>query len=142
MNHRIAAEDCEIAGFSIPRSSEVLSSIYHTHRQPDLYPEPRRFRPERWQAFDPGPYAYNPFGVGPRMCIGATFAQMELKIVLAILLQRFRFELVQERRLDRLVSIVMAPGPGLFLSLQPPGSRLAKNSRRRRGSVWKMLELD
>jgi cytochrome P450 len=142
MNHRIAAEDCEIGGFAVPRSSEVLSSIYHTHRQPDLYPEPRRFRPERWQAFDPGPYAYNPFGVGPRMCIGATFAQMELKIVLAILLQRFRFELLQERRLDRLVSIVMAPGPGLFLRLQPVGSRLANGSRRRRGSVWKMLELD
>ena len=142
MNHRLATVDCEIGGFSIPGSSEVISSIYHTHRQPEIYPEPRRFLPERWKNFEPGPFAYNPFGVGPRMCIGATFAMMELKIVLAILLQRFRFELVQEQRLDRFVSIVMTPSPEMRVRLHPAGTRPELRAQPRRGNVWNMVALD
>ena len=68
---------------------------------PELYPEPLSFSPERWAGLDPGPYAFNPFSAGPRMCIGATFALFEIKIVLALLLQRFRFELVPNQRIDR-----------------------------------------
>lgn len=142
LNHRLAAETCELGGYVVPRSSEVISSIFHTHRLPELYPEPDRFRPERWQGHDPGPYAYNPFGVGPRMCIGASFAMLELKIVLAMLLQRFRFELCDEKRLDRYVSIVMAPSPGLYLRLHPASAPPAPRSERRRGNVWRMLALD
>ncbi len=78
---------------------------------PDLYPEPLRFRPERWQGADPGPYGYNPFSAGPRMCIGATFAWFEIKIVLAMLLQRFRLELIPNQRIDRYFGITLAPFP-------------------------------
>ncbi len=115
LNHRITARDAELGAYRIPAGTEVLSSIYHTHRMPELYAEPLSFRPERWQGFDPGPYAYNPFSAGPRMCIGATFAWFEIKIVLAMLLQRFRLELVPNQRIDRYFGITLAPAPRVLM---------------------------
>ncbi len=115
LNHRITARDSELGQYQIPAGTEVLSSIYHTHRMPDLYPEPLRFRPERWQGTEPGPYGYNPFSAGPRMCIGATFAWFEIKIVLAMLLQRFRLELVPNQRIDRYFGITLAPSPRVLM---------------------------
>lgn len=125
LNHRITARDSELLGFAIPRGTEVLSSIYHTHRMPELYPEPLRFRPERWAGFDPGPYAFNPFSAGPRMCIGATFALFEIKVVLALLLQRFRFELVPNQRIDRQFTITLAPAPRVLMRIQRRGRAYA-----------------
>lgn len=142
LNHRIVAQPAELGGFAVPAGSEVITSVYHTHRDPELYPEPDRFRPARWEGFDPGPYAFSPFGAGSRMCIGSAFAMMELKIVLAILLQRFRFELDQDKPLDRVISIVMAPKPGLFMRVHRGDHALTSSAGRRRGNVWGMVALD
>jgi len=140
LNHRITARDSELAGFGIPAGTEVLSSIYHTHRMPELYAEPLSFRPERWQGFDPGPYAFNPFSAGPRMCIGATFALFEIKVVLALLLQRFRFELVPNQRIDRQFTITMAPAPRVLMRVQRRGRAYAKAAPVQ-GTVHGMLNL-
>ncbi|HET7544194.1 MAG TPA: cytochrome P450 [Polyangiaceae bacterium] len=118
LNHRIAARDSELGEYRIPAGTEILSSIYHTHRMPELYPDPLRFRPERWHDADPGPYGYNPFSAGPRMCIGATFAWFEIKIVLALLLQRVRLELVPNQRIDRYFGITLAPTPRVLMRVQ------------------------
>ncbi|HWZ92894.1 MAG TPA: cytochrome P450 [Polyangiaceae bacterium] len=140
MNHRITARDSELGDYRIPAGTEILASIYHTHRMPELYPEPLSFRPERWAGLDPGPYAFNPFSAGPRMCIGATFALFEIKIVLALLLQRFRFELVPGQRIDRLFTITMAPAPRVQMRIQPLGGRYA-SAARVRGNVTSMVQL-
>jgi cytochrome P450 len=140
LNHRITARDSELLGFPIPQGTEVLSSIYHTHRMPDLYPEPLRFRPERWAGFDPGPYAFNPFSAGPRMCIGAAFAQFEIKVVLALLLQRFRFELVPNQRINRQFTITLAPSPRVLMRIQRRGRAYAKAAPVH-GNVHGMLHL-
>ncbi|MEP7053014.1 MAG: cytochrome P450, partial [Pseudomonadota bacterium] len=140
LNHRITARDSELLGYAIPRGTEVLSSIYHTHRMPELYPEPLCFRPERWAGFDPGPYAFNPFSAGPRMCIGATFALFEIKVVLALLLQRFRFELVPNQRIDRQFTITMAPTPSVLMRVQRRGRAYAKAAPVH-GNVHRMLNL-
>jgi cytochrome P450 len=142
MNHRVVSQACELGGFDIPSGCEAISSAYHTHRQPDLFPEPHRFRPSRWEGFDPGPYAFSPFGAGARMCIGSAFAMMELKIVLAILLQRFRFELDQDRKLERAISIVMGPKPGLYMRVHRSDQAFTAPSGPRRGNVWDMVALD
>jgi cytochrome P450 len=142
MNHRVVSQASELGGFSIPSGCEAISSAYHTHRQPELFSEPHRFRPSRWEGFDPGPYAFSPFGAGARMCIGSAFAMMELKIVLAILLQRFRFELDSSRRLDRAISIVMSPKPGLYMRVHRQDRAFAEPSGPRRGNVWDMVTLD
>jgi len=142
LNHRVVWQKSELGGFEIPSGSEAISSAYHTHREPELFPEPHRFLPERWEGFDPGPYAFSPFGAGHRMCIGSAFAMMELKIVLSILLQRFRFELDAEKRLDRTLSIVMGPKQGLFMRVHGPDHPFSERSRQRHGKVWGMVALD
>jgi cytochrome P450 len=97
----------------VPTGARIFCSHYLTHHLPDLYPEPERFRPERWSEIDPNQYEYMPFSAGPRMCIGAMFATQLLKISLATMLQQFRFTVVPETRIDRIVRITMQPRQGL-----------------------------
>jgi cytochrome P450 len=74
-----------IAGLDLPAGTVVAPSIYLVHRRADLYPEPARFRPERFLGPEPqgGTYTWIPFGGGIRRCLGAAFALMELRVVLA-----------------------------------------------------------
>jgi cytochrome P450 len=91
---RIAAADCELGGYMLPRGANVVYSEFITHRLPHLYPEPDHFKPERWLTLERSTYEYLPFAAGPHMCIGWAFAMQELKIVLAMLLQRYRLAVV------------------------------------------------
>jgi cytochrome P450 len=140
LNHRVTARDSELLDYRIPRGTEVLSSIYHTHRLPELYPNPARFDPDRWLGFDPGPYAYNPFSAGPRMCIGATFALFEIKVVLAMLLQRVRLELVPNQRIDRYFGITLAPSPRILMRVRRTDRSFA-SAAPVTGTVLGMLDL-
>ena len=63
--------------------------ILQVHRRPDLYPEPERFRPERFLERSFTPFEYLPFGGGARRCIGAAFALYEMKLVLATILRKY-----------------------------------------------------
>lgn len=118
---RLVAEDSELGGHFLPAGSEVFLSIYHLHHDPDIFPDPKVFRPRRWETARPSVYEYNPFSAGPRMCIGAAFAMLEIKLVLAMLLSRFRFELPANTRVDPRVAITMAPSQGLRMTLRPRG---------------------
>lgn len=100
---RIAQKDVELRGYRLPKGTIVGFSQYLTHRMPEHFTEPERFLPDR---FDPNhgeqhqPYAYIPFGAGPRSCIGSGFAMMELKTIVPIILQRFRPDLVPGQRIE------------------------------------------
>ena len=74
-----------IAGHDLPAGTVVACCIQLVHRRPEIYPEPDRFVPERFLGPEPqgGTYTWIPFGGGVRRCIGAAFAMMELKIILA-----------------------------------------------------------
>jgi cytochrome P450 len=90
---RLAESDQEIGGYTIPAGARVAVSQYATHRHPRFWDNPKafdptRFTPEREAARHP--YAYFPFGAGPRACIGSHFAMLETTIAAAVLLQRFR----------------------------------------------------
>lgn len=113
MMSRISTQAFEIGPYALPPNTFVTLSPYMTHRLPELYDAPRVFRPRRWETLDPTPYEYIPFGAGPRMCIGMSFAWMELKIVLAMLLQRFRPAIVPNARVDYQVKITLSPKGGL-----------------------------
>ncbi len=91
---RQAAVATEIDGYPIPEGGAVLISPYVMHRQARYYPDPERFHPER-EAELPR-YAYIPFGGGPHVCIGNSFAMMEAQLLLATIAQRFRLTLLQE----------------------------------------------
>jgi cytochrome P450 len=76
-------------GYVIPTGVEINPSIRMIHRRGDLYPEPAAFRPERFLGPDaPDTYSWLPFGGGIRRCLGASFAQMEMRIVLRRVLER------------------------------------------------------
>lgn len=97
LGSRVAATDVVVGGFHIPAGTRVLYSIYLTHRDERYWPSPHTFDPERFapqQAPEHVAYSYLPFGGGPRNCIGASFAQVEAKIVLVRLLQRYTLRFV------------------------------------------------
>ncbi|XP_077861674.1 cytochrome P450 3A8-like isoform X2 [Saccoglossus kowalevskii] len=93
--NRQCNEDVNINGISIPKGMLVAVSIYSIHHDSDIYPDPEKFIPERFSKEEKEkrhPYAWIPFGAGPRNCIGMRFALMEAKIGLVRVLQKFTFE--------------------------------------------------
>lgn len=107
---RTAQADDTLAGREVRRGDTVMIPIYALHRNTLLWDTPDAFRPERF-AEKPERYAYLPFGDGPRICIGASFALQEAVIVLATLLAKRRFRLVEGR----------SPAPVMILTLRPEG---------------------
>jgi cytochrome P450 len=117
---RQALTDVEVGGFRFPRGAEFVMSPWVVHRDPKLFPDPEAFNPDRWRddlAKRLPRFAYFPFGGGPRVCIGNRFAMMETKLVLAGLMQRFRFEVAAETRLELRPSVTLRPRAGLRLRL-------------------------
>jgi cytochrome P450 family 135 len=85
---RKLTETIELGGYELPAGLTVAPSIHLIHRDPTIYPEPERFRPERFLETPPGTYTWIPFGGGVRRCLGAAFAQQEMAIVLRELVSR------------------------------------------------------
>jgi cytochrome P450 len=79
--------DYAIGGATLPRGARAAPNVYLTHRESSHWPEPTRFRPERFLASNPSPYAYLPFGGGIRRCIGMNFARVEMRVVVALVLR-------------------------------------------------------
>jgi cytochrome P450 family 135 len=106
-------EPMEIGGRMLPAGVTVAPCIYLLHRRGDVYDEPRAFRPERFLDNQPGTYTWIPFGGGVRRCLGASFAQFEMKVVLRELVSRLDIRAArpeQEARVRR--AIVFAPSRG------------------------------
>jgi len=94
---RIAENDLTFQNHRIPAGTRVFYSIYLTHRHPDHWHAPDTFNPDRFAPDQKrSPYLFLPFGGGARNCLGMALAQVQLKIVLARLLQGWRFELVRD----------------------------------------------
>ncbi len=117
---RKAEEDTEIGGYPVRRGSEVVLWIYMTHRDFRWFPDPTAFRPERFTEAEEAKLpklAYLPFGAGPRVCIGKTFAMLEAKLILATLSQRFRFALAPGQRVSAKTRITLFPGHGMRMRI-------------------------
>jgi cytochrome P450 len=118
----------DLSGREFPAGTQVRYSPFITHRIPEVYDAPDHFRPSRWESLDPHPYAYIPFGAGPRMCIGYSFALQEIALTLATLLPRFRFELVPGQRVDRKALATFAPKHGLRMRLHAQDRNLQRSA--------------
>jgi cytochrome P450 len=106
---RVLTAPIELNGFELPAGTRVAPNIYLTHRRPDVYPEPERFRPERFLDGGPDTYSWIPFGGGIRRCLGASFALYEMKIVIPAILRRVQLRAVEpgpERIRRRAVTFV------------------------------------
>lgn len=102
-----------MGGWDLPAGVRVAPSIHLVHRRPDIYPDPAAFRPERWLGERPNPYTFLPFGGGIRRCLGASFAETEMRAVLRAIVGNVRLAPAapESERVGRRV-ITLVPGRG------------------------------
>jgi cytochrome P450 len=118
---RRALCDHQIDGHKIPARSILLISPYVTHHDARFFPDPFRFDPERWtpEARESRPkFSYFPFGGGPRVCIGESFAWMEGALVLATIAQRFRMRLAPGHPVEMRPLVTLRPKHGMRMILE------------------------
>jgi cytochrome P450 len=89
---RLVAKPVEIGGWTYPVGCSLVLNSYLIHHDPEIYPDPDRFQPERFLDQQPGTYTWIPFGGGRRRCLGASFAMLEMKIVLRSALSTFELQ--------------------------------------------------
>lgn len=121
---REALVDTTVAGYFCPRGTTILMPESVVHRDPRFFERPDEFVPERWQNdFERSlpNCAYFPFGAGPRICIGNTFAMMEMTLALAMMAQRFQFTLTPGQNITLGVQFTLRPQPGVRATLVDRG---------------------
>jgi cytochrome P450 len=116
---RKLVEPMEIGGHLLPAGVSVAPSIYLVHRRPDIYPEPERFRPERFLERPAGTYTWIPFGGGVRRCLGGAFAEFEMKVVLRELVRRRKLHPVGEPEHSVRSTITNVPNRGAEVLAAP-----------------------
>ncbi|MBE9060606.1 cytochrome P450 [cf. Phormidesmis sp. LEGE 11477] len=114
---RQVLKTCEFGGYQIPAGWMVLYQIKQTHRDSDVYTQPKKFDPERFNLEQSEqkrkPFSYVPFGGGIRECLGKEFARLEMKIFAAKLLRDHRWELLPDQNLDFTIAPTPIPKDGL-----------------------------
>jgi len=110
---RELAAPLELGGYSLPAGTWLAPCAYLVHRDPEIYPAPLQFRPERFLERPAGAYSWTPFGGGIRRCVGAAFAQLEIRVVLQTVLSRLDLQIqsVAPERI-RLRFITLVPSRG------------------------------
>jgi cytochrome P450 len=117
---RRAENAFELDGYRFPAGTLIMFSQWVLHRLPDVWEDADAFRPDRWNGLAGDPmlrWAYFPFGRGSRMCIGASLAELEIRLILATILQRYVPAVAREDRLEPLPLITLWPTGGLPLTL-------------------------
>jgi len=121
-SQRVSQRDLTLGEFHLPASSIVVFSQFMTHRNERLFPQPKRFDPERWRKLKPTPYEYLPFGAGPRLCIGAALATSIMRTVMPMTLNRFRIGVQPHSDVNALVvSTMLAPVSGVPVTVWSGG---------------------
>lgn len=111
--------DLELGGHRVPAGSLLMPAIAAIHCREDLYPDPDEFRPERFLERAPEPYTWVPFGGGVRRCIGASFAQFEMRVIIRTILEQAQLR-VASRSAERskLRNVTAAPSRGCRVVLE------------------------
>ena len=110
-----------IGGYELPAGTYVLPAIAAIHYREDLFPEAERFRPERFLDGKADNYAWIPFGGGVRRCIGASFAEFEMRVILRTILERAELSAPDpEPEKAKVRNITLAPGRGARVRLDRP----------------------
>ena len=97
---RLSMREFELDGHPLPKGTWIVLSPYITHRTDEIFPDPYRFKPERWLSEYHSAYEFMPFSAGPRYCIGTSLGMMQLKIALSILLREYSFTLKPGTKVD------------------------------------------
>lgn len=114
---RLLRESVQVGRYAVPAGATLVNCPYLLHRQPEVYPEPERFLPERFLGRKLDPYEWTPFGGGPRRCLGLFFTIHEMKVVIATVLAQARLRLATPRREVRRRGFQIAPADGVRVVL-------------------------
>jgi cytochrome P450 len=117
---REAVKDCEVGGYPVPAGMQLFMPTWVVHRDPRFFNAPAEFKPERWTPefiVTLPKYAYFPFGGGPRVCIGNSFAIMEIVLLLATIAQKFRFRLAPDQKVTLQPAMSLRPRDGIKMVL-------------------------
>lgn len=124
---RVLPETACVGDYPVEKGTRLILSPFMTHHHPDVFEQPQRYLPERWANTEkPSLYEYLPFGAGARMCIGAALAKMELKLVLATILQRVQLQQVTGAVVDHRVTVTLQAAKGLPMRVAASGATLSK----------------
>ncbi|GAB4523862.1 MAG: cytochrome P450 [Pleurocapsa sp.] len=116
---RVVQEPIEILGYHLEPGKVLVGCLYLVHQREDIYPEHKRFQPERFLEKSYSPYEFVPFGGGARRCIGEALAQFELKLVLATILSRYELDLASQKpEKPRRRGVTLAPGGGVKIVIK------------------------
>ncbi len=118
---RAPVEDDEFEGIHLPKNRIVGMDIYRLHRDPSYWTAPDTFNPSRFskeEAKKRPAFTYLPFGGGPRLCIGNNFAMMEMKLILIRMLQRYDFEMANDRSVMPIPLITLRPKDGVWVKVK------------------------
>jgi cytochrome P450 len=137
---RVATADADFVDGEIRNKTRVVLSPFLTNRMPELYKEPDRFIPERWDSIDPDQYEYVVFSAGPRFCPGAWFGMTMVKVELVHILRRLRIEIVPGSRIDRQATITLQPKGAVPAVLHRQDRRFAPSPVT--GSVHELVALN
>ncbi|HAV76446.1 MAG TPA: hypothetical protein DCX53_03735 [Anaerolineae bacterium] len=117
IGNRSVAEEMEFNEGKVPTDERMFYSIYLTHRDPEIWENAENFCPERFaRGQKTPPFAYVPFGGGPRTCIGAAFGQAEARVVLAQLLRTYKFEFA-DHKIHPHMGATLEPRPGVMMKV-------------------------
>ncbi len=118
---RVPLEDDQLGEFDLPKGTIVNLFIYGTHRNPTYWENPEEFNPERFtkEAIKQRPaFSYFPFGGGPRLCIGQQFAYIEMQLVLAEMIRKFRIKVVDNQEVEIFPLVTLRPKNGIKVRLE------------------------
>lgn len=128
---RVANQTTRLGDYDVPKGTVLNLFTYGAHRDPKHWPDPNRFEPERFSEANEKQiprYAYLPFGGGPRVCVGNSFAMMEARLLLATLAQRYRLRLSPGQAVVTDPLITLRPKGGLHMHVEPRQSTVQPTS--------------
>jgi cytochrome P450 len=114
---RLIKEPIEIGGWTYPAGASLVVSSYLIHTDPEIYPDPLAFQPERFLDSPPGTYTWTPFGGGRRRCLGASFAMLEMQAVISAVLRTRDLHPLGGPEPARRRNISVRPGRGARVGL-------------------------
>jgi cytochrome P450 len=113
---RVALDNDEVIGFDIPKGSTIASYIYGVHHSPEFWDDAEKFDPERFNRENKSKliaFTHIPFGGGPRVCLGANFAIIEMVIILIKIVRTYNFELADQKKIEIQPEVILRPKGGI-----------------------------